>query len=216
MASTQLSPGVAVLERDLTNVVNATVDNVGAIVGAFEKGPVEDITTITSEKELLATFGKPNDLNFEYWFTAAQFLLYGGTLKVVRADNSALKNAIDTAQFTITSFSATDTTLTVESATDFDVSDVLFIDAELMIVQSVSGLDIVVSRGQLQTSAASHAAKSQITLIEAAGTSSTINEGSTFTDSDTTLTVTSATALAGSTNSYIRICLLYTSPSPRD
>ena len=142
MASTQLSPGVAVLERDLTNVVNATVDNVGAIVGAFEKGPVEDITTITSEKELLATFGKPNDLNFEYWFTAAQFLLYGGTLKVVRADNSALKNAIDTAQFTITSFSATDTTLTVESATDFDVSDVLFIDAELMVVQSVSGLDL--------------------------------------------------------------------------
>ena len=89
MASTQLSPGVAVLERDLTNVVNATVDNVGAIVGAFEKGPVEDITTITSEKELLSIFGKPNDLNYEYWFTAAQFLLYGGTLKVVGADNSA-------------------------------------------------------------------------------------------------------------------------------
>ena len=205
MASTQLSPGVAVLERDLTNVVNSTVDNVAAIVGAFEKGPVEDIVTITSEKELLSTFGKPNELNYEYWFTAAQFLLYGGSLRVVRADNTALKNAIDTAQFTITSFSATDTTLTVESATDFDVSDVLFIDAELMVVQSVNGLDVVVSRGQMQTSAASHAAKSQITLIEAAGTSSTINEGSTFTSSDTTLTVTSATALAGSTNSYIRI-----------
>ena len=71
---------------------------------------------------------------------------------------------------------ATDTTLTVESATDFDVSDVLFIDAELMVVQSVNGLDVVVSRGQMQTSAASHAAKSQITLIEAAGTSSTINK----------------------------------------
>ena len=205
MASTQLSPGVVVLERDLTNVVNSTVDNVAAVVGAFEKGPIEDITTITSEKELLATFGKPNNLNYEYWFTAAQFLLYGGSLRVVRADNSALKNAIDTAQFTITSFSATDTVLTVESATDFDVSDVLFIDAELMIVQAVSGSDVTVTRGQLQTSAASHAANSSITLIEPAGTSSTINEGSTFTSSDTTLTVTSATALAGSTNSYIRI-----------
>ena len=205
MASTQLSPGVVVLERDLTNVVNSTVDNVAAVVGAFEKGPIEDITTITSEKELLATFGKPNNLNYEYWFTAAQFLLYGGSLRVVRADNSALKNAIDTAQFTITSFSATDTVLTVEAATDFDVSDVLFIDAELMIVQAVSGSDVTVTRGQLQTSAASHAANSSITLIEPAGTSSTINEGSTFTSSDTTLTVTSATALAGSTNSYIRI-----------
>ena len=205
MASTQLSPGVAVLERDLTNVVNSTVDNVAAVVGAFEKGPIEDITTITSEKELLSTFGKPNNLNYEFWFTAAQFLLYGGSLRVVRADNSSLKNAIDTAQFTITSFSSTDTILTVESATDFDVSDVLFIDAELMVVQAVSGSDVTVTRGQLQTSAASHAANSSITLIEAAGTSSTINEGSTFTDSDTTLTVTSATALAGSTNSYIKI-----------
>ena len=205
MASTQLSPGVAVLERDLTNVVNSTVDNVAAVVGAFEKGPIEDITTITSEKELLSTFGKPNNLNYEFWFTAAQFLLYGGSLRVVRADNSSLKNAIDTAQFTITSFSSTDTILTVESATDFDVSDVLFIDAELMVVQAVSGSDVTVTRGQLQTSAASHAANSSITLIEPAGTSSTINEGATFTSSDTTLTVTSATALAGSTNSYIKI-----------
>ncbi len=38
MASTQLSPGVVVLERDLTAVANATVDNVAAIVGSFEKG----------------------------------------------------------------------------------------------------------------------------------------------------------------------------------
>ena len=205
MASTQLSPGVVVLERDLTNVVNATVDNVAGIVGAFEKGPVEEVTTVTSEKELLSIFGKPNELNYEYWFSAAQFLLYGGTLRVIRAMNNALSNAIDTAQFTITSFTASDTTLTVQAATDFDVADVLLIDAELMVVQSVSGLDVVVNRGQLATSAASHAASAPITLIEPAGTSSTINEGSTFTDSDTTLTVTSATALAGGTNSYIRI-----------
>tara|TARA_B100002019_G_scaffold250803_1_gene230850 strand:- start:1516 stop:4287 length:2772 start_codon:yes stop_codon:yes gene_type:complete len=205
MASTQLSPGVVVLERDLTNVVNATVDNVAGIVGAFEKGPVEEVTTVTSEKELLGIFGRPNELNYEYWFTAAQFLLYGGTLRIVRAMNDALKNSIDSAQFTVTSFSASDTTLTVQAATDFDVNDVLLIDAELMVVQSVSGLDVVVNRGQLATSAASHAASAPITLIEPAGTSSTINEGSTFTDSDTTLTVTSATALAGGTNSYIRI-----------
>ena len=60
MASTQLSPGVVVLERDLTAVANATVDNVAAIVGSFEKGPVEALTTVTSERELLAIFGRPN------------------------------------------------------------------------------------------------------------------------------------------------------------
>ena len=205
MASTQLSPGVVVLERDLTNVINSTVDNIAALVGSFEKGPVEEVNTVTSEKELLAIYGKPTEYNFEYWFSAAQFLLYGGTVKIVRADNASLKNAIDTAQYTETTFSGSDTTLTVDSTTDFDVSDVLLIDAELMVVQSVSGNDVVVQRGQLATAAVSHAPASKITLIEAAGTSTTIDETGTYLAGDTTLTVTSATALAAGTNSYIRI-----------
>ena len=205
MASTQLSPGVVVLERDLTNVVNATVDNIAAIVGSFEKGPVEQVTSITSEKELLSIFGKPTNFNYEYWFSAAQFLLYGGTVKVVRAMNDSLKNAIDTAQFTVSTFSASDTTLTVSSSTDFDVNDVLLIDAELVTVSAVSGNDVTVSRGQLATSSVSHAAATSITLIEPAGTSSTIAEGGTYSDSDVTLTVTSAAALGAGTNSYIRI-----------
>ena len=205
MASTQLSPGVVVLERDLTNVVNATVDNIAAIVGSFEKGPVEQVTNVTSEKELLSIFGKPTEYNYEYWFSTAQFLLYGGTVKIVRAMNASLKNAIDTAQYTVTTFSASDTTLTVASATDFDVNDVLQIDAELLTVSSVSGNDVTVQRGQLATSAVSHAAATSITLIEPAGTSSTIAEGGTYSNSDTTLTVTSAAALGAGTNSYIRI-----------
>ena len=124
-----------------------------------------------------------------------RFLLYGGTVKIVRAMNASLKNAIDTAQYTVTTFSASDTTLTVASATDFDVNDVLQIDAELLTVSSVSGNDVTVQRGQLATSAVSHAAATSITLIEPAGTSSTIAEGGTYSNSDTTLTVTSAAAL---------------------
>ena len=205
MASTQLSPGVVVLERDLTNVVNATVDNIAAIVGSFEKGPVEQVTNVTSEKEFLSIFGKPTEYNYEYWFSTAQFLLYGGTVKVVRAMNASLKNAIDTAQYTVTTFSASDTTLTVASATDFDVNDVLKIDAELLTVSSISGNDVTVQRGQLATSAVSHAAATSITLIEPAGTSSTIAEGGTYSNSDVTLTVTSAAALGAGTNSYVRI-----------
>ena len=46
MASTQISPGVVVLERDLTNTVNATVDNIAAVVGTFEKGPVDELSLI--------------------------------------------------------------------------------------------------------------------------------------------------------------------------
>ena len=116
MANTQISPGVLVQERDLTNTINATIDNVGAIVGTFSKGPVEEIVDIASERQLIEIFGEPNDQNYEYWFSIAQFMLYGGTVKVVRADNTALKNAIDTATLTQTSFTAIDTTLTVADA----------------------------------------------------------------------------------------------------
>ena len=119
--------------------------------------------------------------------------------------NDSLKNAIDTAQFVVATFSSTDTTLTVSAATDLDVNDLLLVDAELLTIQAVSGNDVTALRGQLATSAASHGAAAPITLIEPAGTSSTINEGSTFTDADATLTVTSATTLGGGNNSYIRV-----------
>jgi hypothetical protein len=205
MASTQISPGVVVLERDLTNTVNATVDNIAAVVGTFQKGPVDEVRTISSERQLVEEFGKPNDSNYEYWFSAAQFMLYGGSCKVIRATSTSLKNSIDTTTVTDTTFSASDTTLTVSEATDFDNGDLLKIDAEIVSVTGISGLDITVSRGQLNTSAVSHAASSQITLIEAAGTTTTINEGGTFSNSDTTLTVTNASTLGVQINSYIRI-----------
>ena len=93
MASTLLSPGVAILERDLTLGSIETVEiNVGAIAGAFSKGPVNTPTRITTESELLNTFGQPNDSNAETWFAASSFLAYGGVLEVVRASGSALKN----------------------------------------------------------------------------------------------------------------------------
>ena len=67
-------------------------------------------------------FGRLNDYNYEYWYSASQFLLYGGTPKVIRANSAALKNAIDTAQTTVTTF-ASDTTLTVVSSADIAQND---------------------------------------------------------------------------------------------
>ena len=80
-----VSPGVSVREVDLTNVVPAVATSVGAIAGAFQKGPVSSVTTITSEEQLVQVFGKPNSSNFETFFTATNFLQYADNLKVVRA-----------------------------------------------------------------------------------------------------------------------------------
>ena len=94
MASTLLSPGVVIQERDLTLGNIETVEvNVGAIAGAFAKGPVNKPVRISSESELLSKFGEPNDSNYETWFAASSFLAYGGVLDVVRSSGASLKTA---------------------------------------------------------------------------------------------------------------------------
>jgi len=87
-----VSPGVQVNEIDLTNVVPAVSTSIGAIAGAFAKGPVSSVVNITSEEELLKIFGKPQSSSnqFETFFTAANFLQYSDSLKVVRAASGIL------------------------------------------------------------------------------------------------------------------------------
>ena len=87
-----VSPGVHVREIDLTNIVPAVSTSIAAICGPFAKGPVSSITAINSEEQLVQTFGKPNSSNFEWWFTAANFLQYGDALRVIRTE-SAILNA---------------------------------------------------------------------------------------------------------------------------
>ena len=90
----QVSPGVLVQERDLTNVIPAVATTIGAIAGQFNQGPMDEVTSISSEKELVETFGKPDSTNFEYWFSAASFLQYSSSLRVVRAANTSSVNAV--------------------------------------------------------------------------------------------------------------------------
>ena len=89
----QVSPGVVVQEKDLTNVIPAVATSIAAIAGDFTKGPVDEIVSISSEKDLVETFGKPDSNNFEYFFSAANFLQYGNALRVVRATGTGLLNA---------------------------------------------------------------------------------------------------------------------------
>jgi hypothetical protein len=85
-----VSPGVHVREIDLSNIVPSVQTNIGALAGPFEKGPVASVVNIGSEAELVAIFGKPNADNFEYFYTAANFLQYSNALKVVRCESAVL------------------------------------------------------------------------------------------------------------------------------
>jgi len=93
----QVSPGVQVREIDVTNVVPAVSSSIGAFAGEFSWGPVDEVRTITSEKELVGVFGEPKEAGSdgyntvlskkEHFYSAANFLKYGNNLKVVRASN---------------------------------------------------------------------------------------------------------------------------------
>ena len=89
----QVSPGVNTSEIDLTNVVVAAGTSTGGAVGRFRWGPIEDVTLVTDEDNLVELFQKPNDDNFNDFFTAANFLSYSNACQVVRAANTTVGNA---------------------------------------------------------------------------------------------------------------------------
>jgi len=103
----QLSPGVAVVEKDFSSIVPAVSSSAGAIAGTFQWGPVLAPTAVSSENELVRQFGQPNDSTFNAFFTAANFLSYTNTAFICRADTANAKNAVS-----ISSGFVTDITLT--------------------------------------------------------------------------------------------------------
>ena len=89
-----VSPGVQVRERDLTTSVRSEPSSTGAIGIVAQKGPIEEVVIISSEEELVNVFGKPNTTNHQYWFSAASFLMYSNTLKVVRMQTGSVGTAV--------------------------------------------------------------------------------------------------------------------------
>ena len=93
-----ISPGVVTKEIDLTTVVPEISMTEGAIAGPFQWGPAYERITVSNETELVNVFGKPNAATYKTFFTAASYLAYSGSLKVVRTPNTSdAKNAAFTA-----------------------------------------------------------------------------------------------------------------------
>jgi phage tail sheath protein FI len=83
----QLSPGVNVTEIDLSAIVPSVATTTGAFAGNFEWGPANQVVTVSSETELVQTFGKPSATNVsraQDFYCALNFLSYGANLRIVR------------------------------------------------------------------------------------------------------------------------------------
>jgi phage tail sheath protein FI len=113
-----VSPGVDVNEIDLTNVIPAVSTSIGGIVGHFKWGPVEEVVSVGSEKELVANFGKPDNNTYGQWFQAAAFLQYGNALNVYRYDAGGY-NATNTGN---NAFASPETGLKIKNSTDYQIS----------------------------------------------------------------------------------------------
>lgn len=93
-----LSPAVTVKEINISqNVPNIPSARTGMVLRATT-GPCLTPTGITTEAELVSTFGKPTIDNYQDWFQAWNFLQYSSSLYLVRpvpkdASNNNYKNA---------------------------------------------------------------------------------------------------------------------------
>jgi hypothetical protein len=98
----QVSPGVEVKEIDLTTIVPAVSTTATGFAGFFEYGPIGQRITVNNVNDLRRVFKDPSNLNADTWFTAANFLGYGGNLKIVRVvDENTSKNAGTLAGFLV-------------------------------------------------------------------------------------------------------------------
>jgi len=89
----QLSPGVNVSEIDLSTIIPAVGSTQAGFVGTFNFGPADVIMNISDEIGLVNTFGKPDANTYESFFTAANFLAYGNSLRLVRCVGTGANNA---------------------------------------------------------------------------------------------------------------------------
>jgi phage tail sheath protein FI len=103
--NTSLSPAITIREVDLSGVVPATQTSIGAFVGEFNWGPVDEPILIDNEGTLVTRFGTPSATSADEFLSAASFLRYSQSLQVVRTiDDDATtggKNAYDTVATTL-------------------------------------------------------------------------------------------------------------------
>jgi hypothetical protein len=84
MPTLSLSPAVTVTEQDLSTTIGQVATSITGTVGRFHWGPVNARILVTQERDIIDTFAKPDDTNYEDWYVAEEFLRYSNILYVVR------------------------------------------------------------------------------------------------------------------------------------
>jgi len=129
MATNMQSPGVEVLEIDMSAIVPTVSNSVAVFAGSFTQGKTGQFVQVSNSVELEGFFGKPTKTNYNDWYQCKTFLDYANTLLISRGLSATAKNAIGFGQMT-TSTIATDGVDVTASNTDVIGNDTDFESAE--------------------------------------------------------------------------------------
>ena len=133
----QISPGVQVREEDLSLIIPSVPISIGAFVGEFDWGPVNQISIVDSTQDLEERFGRPTNQNAGGYFTAWNFLQYSQDLRLIRVipDDAAL-SASDTIGNAVAGLSAMD---------DTDVTEYSLSSAGTVIIKNEDQFDALLA-----------------------------------------------------------------------
>lgn len=193
-AGTQQTPGVYTRELDLTLTVSNGASSQSAIAGVFSWGPVNAPVLVSGEGQLVNTFGKPTNANFETWFCASNFLAYSDALWVNRVvDANTFSAVANTAN--VVSLAAH----TVYNNDDYDIKSPSF-EAGVAFIAKYPG----VTGNSLRVAVCSSAAQFSSNVVLATVGSNTLfanaNTKATFVVGANTATITLANTAALSAN----------------
>jgi len=87
-----LSPGIQIVEKDISLTAKQVPSSITAIIVRSDWGEALKPILVTSEAELVEKFGEPDNWNYEDWYQAWNFLQYSRNLYVIRPIDKSVEN----------------------------------------------------------------------------------------------------------------------------
>jgi len=195
-----LSPGVQVVEKDITQIVPKVSSSRGAFAGAFKWGPVNDPQLITNEKELVSLYGSPTDDTYTSFFTAANFLTYSNSMYVTRIDSGPARNAVAVASGKVSSVTLVSAGSGYTSVPDVIIGPPNLVDGEQAVgYATLAGGGVSVVNG---TGGEAGNKYLDTALITTAGTGYTAGQAVVFSQPEQTVDTTDSNGIV--TTTYVK------------
>lgn len=131
--------GVTLKELDYSTSVQTQSASGAGFAGGYAWGPIEQARTITTLDNYALSYGKPMPSNKVSYLTAASYLDYADTLRVVRVAGDGTKNATST-NYEYTTLVLTTVVGTLEVGSNFATSGTTPVTGRLMSYDADTGV----------------------------------------------------------------------------